>query len=479
MGNPLHVLIIEDSEVDALMIILELEKAGYDPTYERVETSEAMLAALHNDTWDVILSDYSMPQFSGMSALELLKESRLDIPFIIVSGKIGEVTAVESMRAGAHDYIMKDNLKRLIPAIERELQEVVVRRERKIAEEALQSAYTQLQAMVQESEKRSREVSLINNMLELLQTRISSEEAYPIITRFAERLLPGISGALYVLNSDKSLSEAVGMWGEFLSGERVFAVGDCLALLYGAVCDSSDKELQCSHIPGDMEGLSTCIPLTAAGEPIGMLHLQTSASMTTKLDEYTRNLATAFANHIALSLSNIKLREILSYQAIHDALTGLFNRRFLEETLEREVHRVRRKDASLGAIMMDLDHFKRFNDTLGHDAGDSLLRSLGKLLLSQVRHEDVACRYGGEEFIMILPEASLDVVQKRAEEIRQMVPRMQVHHRGQLLESITVSLGVAIFPMHGATFEDLLRAADNALYSAKKQGRNRVVIADS
>ena len=138
---------------------------------------------------------------------------------------------------------------------------------------------------------------------------------------------------------------------------------------------------------------------------------------------------------------------------------------------------MRRKDVSLGAIMMDLDHFKRFNDTLGHEAGDSLLRSLGKLLQSQVRQEDVACRYGGEEFIMILPEASLDVVQKRAEEIRQMVPRMQVHHRGQLIESITVSLGVAIFPIHGATHEDLLKAADDALYSAKKQGRNRVVVA--
>ena len=182
-------------------------------------------------------------------------------------------------------------------------------------------------------------------------------------------------------------------------------------------------------------------------------------------------------DHISLALANIRLRETLRHQVVHDVLTGLFNRRYLEETLEREIHRVRRKGASLGIIMLDLDRFKHFNDTFGHDAGDNLLRSLGKTLASCVRREDVACRYGGEEFILILPEASLEIVRQRAEEIRREFPKVPVLHRGQVMESVTVSLGVAMFPTHGATGQDVLRAADDAMYRAKAQGRNRVVTA--
>jgi diguanylate cyclase (GGDEF)-like protein len=192
-----------------------------------------------------------------------------------------------------------------------------------------------------------------------------------------------------------------------------------------------------------------------------------------------KNVAVTIGDNISLALANIRLRETLRHQVIHDPLTGLFNRRYMDETLKREIARVRRKKAPLGVIMMDLDHFKRFNDTYGHEAGDSLLETLGKFLETQVRQEDVACRYGGEEFVLILPEASPDVTQKRAEEIRQGVPQLQVSHRGRMLEMITVSLGVASFPEHGATEDDLLRAADDAMYQAKAEGRNRVVVAKS
>ena len=161
------------------------------------------------------------------------------------------------------------------------------------------------------------------------------------------------------------------------------------------------------------------------------------------------------------------------------SITGLFNRRYLEETLEREIYRGRRKGASLGLIMLDLDHFKQFNDTYGHEAGDNLLRTLGKFLAERVRREDVACRYGGEEFVLILAEASSEIVRQRAEDIRREFPKLQILHRGQVLESVTLSLGVAMFPDHGATGRDVLRAADDAMYRAKAQGRNRVVVAES
>jgi diguanylate cyclase (GGDEF)-like protein/PAS domain S-box-containing protein len=170
--------------------------------------------------------------------------------------------------------------------------------------------------------------------------------------------------------------------------------------------------------------------------------------------------------------------ETLRHQVVRDPLTNLFNRRYLDETLNRELSRVRRKHAPLGVIMLDLDHFKRFNDTFGHEAGDNLLQALGKFLLTHLRREDVACRYGGEEFVLIIPEASLEVVLDRSEEIREKVPQLQVLYRGQELESTTVSLGVAMFPEHGDTAEEVLRAADDAMYQAKAAGRNRLVVAD-
>ena len=210
-----------------------------------------------------------------------------------------------------------------------------------------------------------------------------------------------------------------------------------------------------------------------------MLHVQDLGDLTRERAEPLQTLAVTVGDHISLALANIRLRETLRHQVVHDALTGLFNRRYLEETLEREIYRGRRKGASLGLIMLDLDHFKHFNDTYGHEAGDNLLRTLGKFLASRVRQEDVACRYGGEEFVLILPEASQEMVKQRAEDIRRGFAKLQVFHRGQVMESVTVSLGVAMFPDHGATGRDVLRAADDAMYRAKAQGRNRVVVAES
>jgi two-component system cell cycle sensor histidine kinase/response regulator CckA len=151
MSTPLRVLIVEDSEDDALLLVRALRRGGYDPTFERVETPTAMTAALDQHTWDVVISDYAMPHFSAPEALTLLKENGFDLPFIIVSGAIGEETAVEAMRAGAHDYIQKGNLARLIPAIERELRDAQVRQKRKQAEEALRESEERYRALFEQS----------------------------------------------------------------------------------------------------------------------------------------------------------------------------------------------------------------------------------------------------------------------------------------------------------------------------------------
>jgi diguanylate cyclase (GGDEF)-like protein/PAS domain S-box-containing protein len=172
----------------------------------------------------------------------------------------------------------------------------------------------------------------------------------------------------------------------------------------------------------------------------------------------------------------LKSQALLREQSVRDYLTGLFNRRYMEETLERELLRASRKKLSLGIIMLDVDDFKQFNDTYGHAAGDDILRELGSLLLRQIRGEDIACRYGGDEFILIMPDATQEVTRQRAELVCESARMSHLQFEGQSLAPVTLSLGVAVFPEHGFTSTGILRAADAALYRAKHSGRDRVVV---
>ena len=189
-----------------------------------------------------------------------------------------------------------------------------------------------------------------------------------------------------------------------------------------------------------------------------------------------RQLAQTVAEQLGLAMGNLKLREMLRNQSIRDPLTGLFNRRYMEETLERELRRAERGQRPLCVAMLDLDHFKEFNDTFGHEAGDMMLSELGRLLRTTVRSGDVACRYGGEEFFLIMPELPADLAEQRFEAIRQAVKRLYITHRGQSIPAVTVSAGIATFPEHGAAAAELVRIADAALYRAKAEGRDRLVM---
>ena len=217
--------------------------------------------------------------------------------------------------------------------------------------------------------------------------------------------------------------------------------------------------------------------MVAQNEILGVLHLQSPSK--DNLTEPKRQLAYTVVEQAGMALSNLKLREALREQSIRDPLTGLYNRRYMEEVLKQHISRVTRHLHPLGIIMIDIDHFKHFNDTNGHAAGDALLRELGEFLQRRIRGEDVACRYGGEEFILIMPEAFLEAAHQRAELLRQGAKGLRIRDAGQSLGGITLSLGVAIYPQHGRTIENILRAADSALYRAKQDGRDRVVVAEN
>ncbi len=351
--------------------------------------------------------------------------------------------------------------------------------ERLKAEEELKRANEQLQIMVNESEWRTREAILITSMSEFLQSSLNFDEAYAIIGRSAQQLFAAVSGGLFMLDPAGNFLEMVASWGETLAGEQVFAPNNCWAIRRGRIYLSGGlvHNEHCRHLPAKAGGCYFCLPLIAQEGAFGLLHLQAPSEGDSSVIDQIKDIAVTFTDNISLALANLKLRETLRQQVIHDPLTGLFNRRYLEDTLKQQIHRIRRKRSTVGVIMMDLDHFKPINDTYGHEAGDQLLQALGKFLKTQVRVGDILCRYGGDEFVLIMPEASLDITRQRAEEIKRAAPHLQVVSQGRPLESSTISLGVAIFPDHGATVEDVLRAADNALYKAKAAGGNRVVAA--
>jgi diguanylate cyclase (GGDEF)-like protein len=351
-------------------------------------------------------------------------------------------------------------------------------------EDALRQSNHKLQDLVEESGRLNREIFLVSELADQLHACITGDEAHQIISHMAIRLFPEKSGALFLLNASRNILEMTVTWGENPPDQSMMDPQVCWALRRGRpyLMQDPDRDLICEHLSPPLASGYYCAPLVAQGETLGVLHLRASAPTPGGVSRpafsaSTQALTLTVAEHLALSLGNLKLQEALRHQAIRDPLTGLFNRRFMLETLERELYRMHRKKSSLGVIMVDLDHFKRFNDTFGHSGGDALLSALGRMLLDQVRKEDVACRYGGEEFTLILPEASLETTYERAEEVRRLVHGLNLEHHGQSLGGITISLGVAVYPQHGDNPEALLRAADKALYQAKHAGRDRVVAA--
>lgn len=363
-----------------------------------------------------------------------------------------------------------------VKATEAELVQARDELEQRVAERtaALQAIGAQLQRQVQELELRSEEARLLGKMGEMLQSCVHLEEARQVVARYAARLFPGASGALYTFGASGTVLE-MESWNGPSASFAVFSPTECWALRRGRlfVREAGRPGPVCGHLPSGHGESTLCAPLLAQGEPVGLLHL----SQPQAFGEAQERLARTVAETAALATVNLRLRETLQQQSIRDPLTGLFNRRHLEETFEREAHRARRYGHGIGVMMMDVDHFKRFNDTFGHEAGDALLRELARVLQAGVRGEDVVCRYGGEEFALLLPGASREQTVARAEQLRLSVRDMRVSSRGEALDSVSASFGVATFPEHGEGLYDLLRTADAALYRAKQEGRNRVVVA--
>lgn len=316
----------------------------------------------------------------------------------------------------------------------------------------------------------------LNHMNNLLLTCETRAEAYEVITRSAADLFIGDSGGLAMSDDPASDLQVVAHWGESLL-PATFPPHDCWALRRGELHEVVDPahQMPCRHFTTPPTTPYLCVPLTVRGETLGLLHVQVDIDSTAGSFQDWRALALKVSGSIKLALFSLQLQETLREESIHDRLTGLFNRRYLDQLLPREFRRCQRTGEPLAVAMLDLDHFKGFNDAFGHEAGDVILRAIGELLLRSVRAGDLACRYGGEELTLVLPDATLGQAQARLDHLRQAIAQSRVLYRDSELPAITVSIGVAIAQPEDKDATALLSRADAALYRAKTEGRNRVV----
>lgn len=343
-----------------------------------------------------------------------------------------------------------------------------------------------LDRLVMELELRTKQMTSLNEMGSLLASSGTIEEACSIVASLARSLFPDApSGALYLFRSSRDLIEVAVRWGKQDALMPTFPPEACWSLRRGQPhwSGSSGNGVSCQHLTRDSKIDSLCVSMVAQGTTIGVLHLEfkTAAEVgyesgAENLKDSRQRLAISAASQIALSLASLQVRETLREQSIRDPLTRLFNRRFLEEALERELQLAARKKQSIAVLFLDLDHFKRFNDTFGHQAGDIVLQSLADLLRNFFRTTDICCRYGGEEFAIILPESSSQDAALRADELRSQVKSLRLQYKKQPLGAITLSVGVAAFPEHGSTSSELLKIADQCLYESKARGRDVVTL---
>ena len=355
---------------------------------------------------------------------------------------------------------------------------------RKAAQKQLSAAHQKVGRLLENARRQTAEITQISELGSILQACTSREEVFRLIPERLRRLFPGASGCISLLSASGNRAESVAEWG-VCPTDQIFSPEQCWALRRGSthVHPGGRSEPRCSHLLG--EGPSVCIPLIANGTTFGTLIIQNDDPLFSAFDPHPdsdafarrRQLAAAVAEHVALAVANLNLRESLRLQAVRDPLTGLYNRRYMQEFLDHELHSARRKHRPLAVMMLDLDDFKRYNDNFGHTAGDQALVAVGDILLRSVRADDVACRYGGEEFALILPECSLRQAAVRAEEICTLLREYCARLDGETTDALTISIGVAAFDETTDRVDLLLKFADDALYQAKRAGRDRVVAA--
>ncbi|HTW46690.1 MAG TPA: diguanylate cyclase [Acidobacteriaceae bacterium] len=356
----------------------------------------------------------------------------------------------------------------------------VVRRGR--FEDQISEANERLRLTVQRLEEQAWESRLLIAARDEVSLCLGVQEAEDVTVRYLEQLLPGTGGNVSIINNSRQALESVATWGGV---DKVifdgFAPETCCAVRSGRLRwrRPERSEVHCTHFAGKAPERYVCLPLTAHGETLGVITVECPTQEVATQAELRESTLASLGEMAAMAIAGLNLRQKLESQSIRDGLTGLFNRTFMEIALEREMSRAGRQGKQVAIMMADIDHFKTFNDSFGHEAGDIVLREVAETMRLGVRGEDIVCRYGGEEFIVIMPEISTRAALERAELLRRMVSDLALRYHGQPLRQVTISIGMAMYPDNSDNADELLRSADHAMYAAKHKGRNLVVAADT
>ena len=421
--NPLRILLIEDCLEDTELTVRELKRGGLEFDWRRVDTELALARACSEFEPTMVLSDYAMPGFDGLSALRLVRELRPEVPFIFVSGTIGEETAIQSLRSGANDYILKSNLSRLPTAVKRALRDAAEGAQRLETEEALR-----------------------------LRDRAVEASVNPVL------IVSATDPAMPIVYVNHAFEQVTGYSRDEMLGQNC-------RLLQGTDRNQPELEKIRRAIAEQTDGRALLRNYRKDGSLFwNMLYV-------TPVRDPRSNQVTHFVG-VQHDITEIKrYQEELEHQANHDALTGLANRNLLRDRLEQGLRVAHRYGRACTVAFIDLDNFKLINDSLGHDIGDQVLKIVGERLAACIREGDTVARLGGDEFVLLVTEHGRDSGRLRVAQ-RVIVAISQPFAIEQREFKVTCSIGIASFPQDGTDADTLLRNADTAMYRAKDLGRN-------
>jgi diguanylate cyclase (GGDEF)-like protein/PAS domain S-box-containing protein len=422
---PLRVLCVDDCEEDVVLIIETLKAGGYAPAYRQVCTREDVISALEQHAWDIVISDYSMPQFDGLEVLSIVKERGFDIPFLLVSGAVGEETAVAAMKSGAHDYMMKHDLGRLVPVVRRELTEAGVRWARRLAETNLRSSETLLNSIV-------------------------NTAADGIIVIDEEGMLEFVNAAVERMFGWKPLE---------LIGRNI----DCLL-------PARHRNTQ-QRVLADTDRRNHSLTIDAEREIKAQRKNGSVFSIELTFGEMQIEGRIKYAGIMRDITERKCAEERIRHLAHYDDLTGLPNRALFSQLLEQALSESKFAQKQVAVLFIDLDRFKLINDSLSHESGDAVLRQVAKRLTEALPRRDTIARFGGDEFAVLMRDCSIptdaaETAQKLLTALAQpLLVEEQEYH-------LTASIGISAFPGDGENAQSILKHSDIAMYRAKEHGKN-------
>ena len=473
------ILVIDDTRDNLRLLSKLLIDNGF---YVRpVTEGKKALSAIQDQLPDLILLDIMMPDMDGYEVCRRLQadERTRDVPVIFISALNETFDKIKAFSVGGRDYIPK-------PFHEEEvLARVKAHLSLYFTQRRLEAEIVERKRIEKALRRQNRDSALLNRMSQVLQTCPGEQETYAVVADISALLFPESSGCILVKNDEGAAMNAAATWGDPPKSMR--QLNPCDLNFDG--CDDNtaighpDAGRTFSPIVWLPEQRRILVPVSSRDKLLAVLALvfesekpEADADGWRSLVESKQTLIAEMAEYYALALVNLRLREKLRIESIHDPLTGLYNRRQMEAALQREINRARRHRTYVGILIFDIDFFKVFNDTYGHKAGDIVLKEIGDLLQRNTRGEDIACRYGGEEFLLILPNTGMEGAITRAAYLLEQVRKMEVPYREKTL-SVTISVGVAVYPQHGPGIRSVVEKADKALYQAKNGGRNRLAIA--